>query len=253
VTKLLCLLASGAASIAMSSGAAGSIWVEGPDDAGRLPAAAQDTVGAGSLDEIHGSLDLPGFLDDAIDVDLFRIFVADAAAFSASTREIPGITVSDPQLFLFDSAGLGVYMNDDDDSGLNGSQSRLPAGHMLGPVAPGFYFLAIGWFNNEPFSADGQIYSDAVGTHGSDGPGGLAALSSWNDDVLAGVDPPTDYEIVLTGAMNATNLAAVPEASMIVTGAIIALCAEVGAVLTRGWSPRMSIEPPKPIWSRARS
>jgi hypothetical protein len=91
---------------------------------------------------------------------------------------------------------MGVYMNDDAD----GSQSMLPAASPLGPKSVGIYYLAIGWFDNEPFSTAGRIFSDSSDTNGPDPAGGGLPISYWNGDVFGRPDLPTQYEIDLTGA-----------------------------------------------------
>jgi hypothetical protein len=183
--------------------AATGYWVEPFPGAGRLPATANVAAGTGPLDTIFGRLaeDVDGVVD-ALDVDLFLIRIEQPLRFSAGTVDTPGLYVADPQLFLFDFLGRGIYMNDDDESGLNASQPRLPAGHPFGPVTPGIYYLGIGWWNNEPLSTLGMIFSPAAGsgTSGPDPVGGNAPLSGWNDDVLLRPDLETGYEIRLTGA-----------------------------------------------------
>jgi hypothetical protein len=149
-----------------------------------------------------------GNLSRVTEVDMFQIQITDFVNFSAKT--LGGVlNVSDPQLFLFDALGRAVYMNDDDTSGLFGAQSLLPAGSALGPAAAGLYYLAIGWFDNEPFSAAGRMFADGIGTNGP-GIGGASAISGWNNDALGRLDLPTAYSIQLTGASFA---APVPEPS----------------------------------------
>jgi hypothetical protein len=87
-------------------------------------------------------------------------------------------------------------MNDDDPSGLNGSQSAL--GPLPGGFGAGMYFLAIGWFDNEPLSALGALIFDAITSPDP--------VASWNNDVLQRIDSPTAYQINLAG-----TAAAVPE------------------------------------------
>jgi hypothetical protein len=181
---------------------ASGVWFEA-GDAGRLPSTAQVTAGSGPLDTILGNLFHPDFTLSALDVDLYLIRIFDPLNFSAATVNAPGLYVSDPQLFLFTSAGTGVYMNDDDESGVHGSQSRLPAAHAFSPARPGSYFLGIGWWNNEPLSVTGTIFSsvNVSGTNGLDrGAGGANQVTAWNDNVLARLDLETAYEIALTGA-----------------------------------------------------
>ena len=140
----------------------------------------------------------------ALDVgSVSRFAIVDPAGFRAFTVNAPGLNVGDPQLFLFDSSGLGVYMNDDDESGLNGSQSELPMGHRSDPSWRGIYYLGIGWWDNEPFSASGLIFStvNSLGTNGPDGgAGGGDPLIGWDDNVLQRPDLETAYEIRLEGA-----------------------------------------------------
>jgi len=186
-------------------------------DAGDLLATAQATVGPAPLTSIVGHLDVPDSVDDYLDVDLFQIFIFDPLAFSAWTIGLPGVTVDDPQLFLFDSSGLAVYMNDDDESGTSGSQSLLPSGSLFGPASVGLYYLAIGWFDNEPSSLTGLMFEQqGTGTNGPDlGAGGSDPLAGWNGNVTGRADLPTAYEIRLAGTR-----AAVPEPG---TMALVAL------------------------------
>jgi hypothetical protein len=178
--------------------AQGLVWNE-VGAAGNLPASAQVTLGVGPLTQIAGSL------DELTEVDMFQIWIEDPLGFSAATVS-SSLSVPDPQLFLFDGSGLGVFMNDDADSGLSGSQSELPAGHPSGPPAAGLYYLAIGRFDNEPFSDSGRIFMDSIQTTGPADPGGQDPVTSWNDDVIGHPDFETLYQIDLTGAR-----AAVPE------------------------------------------
>src|SRR5262245_47372329 len=111
-------------------------WIE--SSAGNLPSTANITIGPGPLRTILGNL------STLTEVDMYQIQLTDFLNFSATTQDGPNL-VDDPQLFLFNTAGLAVYMNDDG-PGL-GSQSMLPAGSPIGPHANGIYYLAIGWFD----------------------------------------------------------------------------------------------------------
>lgn len=203
----------------MASSCLADLWVE-VGEAGRDLATANVTDVAGTLDAILGNLAAADPNDSAFDVDLYRIYILDPVAFSASTVNSPGVNVSDPQLFLFNAGGLGVYMNDDDESGLNGSQSLLPAGHAAGPLTSGFYYLGIGWWDNEPLGAGGRIFSEAnfFGTNGPDfGAGGADPLAGWTDSPIQRPDLETAYQINLTGA------ATIPEpATVSLFGTVIA-------------------------------
>jgi hypothetical protein len=192
-----------------------TIWVE-VGDAGDLPATAQ-TVEFPSVDDVVssdlGNLASPDPSDSAFDVDLYQIFIFDPMGFSASTVNSPGLYVSDPQLFLFDSGGHGVYMNDDDESALNGSQSSLPADHFFSPGSIGWYYLAIGWWDNEPLDALASLVFDNSNPFGTNGPSaGSGPLASWNQVVLQRIDLETAYEIQLTGVAST----AVPEPGTLV-------------------------------------
>ena len=175
-------------------------WTE-VGEAGALPATANVTAGppARALHRILGNL------TDVFDVDMFQILILDFLNFSATTLG-GGFDVDDPQLFLFDSGGRAVYSNDDAESGLLGSQSQLTAGHPLGPPAVGYYYLAIGWFDNEPLSATGPMFQNGIGINGPDfGGGGADPIAGWNSDVIGRIDLPTSYGIKLTGAAPALH------------------------------------------------
>lgn len=176
-----------------ASTATGVVWNE-VGSAGSLPASAQVTTGLGDLTRITGNLVALS------EVDMFQIRIEDPLAFSAVTVAALGLHVPDPQLFLFDGAGRGVYMNDDADGGLSGSQSALPSGHPFGPLAPGLYYLAIARFDNEPASDAGMIFPDSIQTAGATGPGAADPVISWNDDVIGSIDFETLYQIDLSGA-----------------------------------------------------
>ncbi len=141
------------------------------------------------------------------DADLFQIFISGDQPFSATTLSaetllgipidnalgIPTTLLEDPQLFLFDAAGNGVYGNDD----LFGSaQATLPS--RAGLLTPGIYYLAISGFDYDPISAAGEIFPDTSfdGVLFPTGPGGGSPLAGF-----AGEDAPSGaYTIALTGA-----------------------------------------------------
>ena len=152
-------------------------------DAGSLPAGAQDLT-AQSVVEIEGTFAA------ADDVDMYKLCLPGGGGFSASTV---GATAVDTQLFLFDSAGLGVYGNDDDGSS---RQSTLPAGHPLTPQAGGDYYLAVGPFNLDPSSAGGLIFPALAPVLAPTGPGASQPVSEWSGR-LSGAGP---YRITVTGA-----------------------------------------------------
>ena len=73
-------------------------------DAGDLPATAQVASGAGLLTSIDGAI------SGNTDEDMYKICLQGNRSFAASTVNAATL---DTQLYLFDSEGLGVYMNDD--------------------------------------------------------------------------------------------------------------------------------------------
>lgn len=153
------------------------------DDAGDLPATAQDLSGE-TVEQIVGN-----FLDGE-DVDMYRLCLEGGGTFSASTI---GGTPVDTQLYLFDSNGRGVYGNDDS----AGKQSLLPAGHVLTPSARGEYLLAVGpMLNLTPGNAAGAIFSTAGPVFAPTGPGASNPVDMWSG--RSGRDG--DYRILLTGA-----------------------------------------------------
>ena len=166
-------------------------------DTGSLPATSQNPGGSGALNSIAGSL-------SSIDTeDMYEICITDHNAFTA---QVAG-SQFDTQLFLFDSIGLGVYSNDDDQ--VIFGPSFLPSGHPNSPSADGTYYLAISEFDNEPNNAGGLIFEN-VGFTAINAPdlaaGGGSAITGWNGATDFG-DFGT-YSIVLTG-VSATGCEAV--------------------------------------------
>ena len=118
-------------------------------DAGSLPASAQTTTGAVDL--------ILRRLSDPADEDVYKICLQGNTSFSADTERSE---LFDSQLFLFDSAGRGVYANDDvvENEFETSSRARLPAGDPLTPSAGGVYYLAISAFDSDPVSVGGEIF-----------------------------------------------------------------------------------------------
>lgn len=166
-----------ATSVAM----AGS-WAESGDAIDLLP--GQETVGTGSLDMITGSIGVP-------DVDLYHIKIVDYMNFSASTV---GLVSWDSRLFLFNSTGYGVVMDDDD--AVSGTlQSKITSAYIPGN---GDYYLAIARYNSNALDANGQeIWLSSPYTEKTpDGPGAANPLASWSYTT----NTAGDYSIALTGA-----------------------------------------------------
>ena len=161
-------------------------WVE-QGDAGDIPGTAQVTTGSGALNSIRGTL-------AAGDVDMYKITICDAAAFTA----IVGGDISDTQIFLFDSAGNGVAANDDSPLGAGLLSALAPAGAIPGLVN-GTYYLAISSYDNDALDGSGQeIWLDTpFGTvRAPDGLGAANPVAGWDG---AGSNSG-NYTIDLTGS-----------------------------------------------------
>jgi hypothetical protein len=171
-------------------------WTE-IGDAGALPGTAQAITGSGPLLSITGTMNDP-------DVDMYQICIYDPAGFSAYA------TGWDPQLFLFDHSGMGVYANDD---GGTGWDAFLPAGDTYSPTAPGMYYLAISEWDLDAYSIGGLIFPTTPFdlAQGPTGPGGGSPVSSWSGGTW---EVGGDYRIELTGA------APIPAPGAILLGSI---------------------------------
>jgi hypothetical protein len=125
-----------------------------------------------------------GRLNNGTDVDMWKIFICDPAAFSATT--VGGVTVpgtatgSDTALFLFSPDGNGVSYNDDV-SGTN--FNSLLANTQVASLSAGEYYLAVAYFGNRPTNASAQtIWSEFAPTT-TVPPTGLGApgpVADWN-------------------------------------------------------------------------
>ena len=209
------IFATGLVALALASAATAQTWTE-VGDAGDLPGSAQITVGVGPLTAISGTI------GSTTDADLYQIFITGGGTFSATTAGTPGTTLGDPQLFLFNAPGIGVYANDDFGGSL---QSTLPANDPLTPTAPGLYYLAITSFNRDPVSPGGLIFPDVITLVGPTGPGGGQAISGYT-----GTGDTGTYTIRLTGA----EFALIPEPgtlTLLGTGAL----AMLGCAWRRRW------------------
>jgi hypothetical protein len=175
------------ASLALLSLAPAANAADEVGDAGDLPATAQDLTGA-AVESINGTF------SEGTDIDMYRVCLDGGGSFSASTV---GGTAVDTQLFLFDSSGRGVYSNDDESEGV--VQSLLPSGHALTPSAQGEYLLAVGVYNLDPQSSDGEegsIFPALAEVVGPTGPGGADPVIGW----AGRPEQPGAYTLTITGA-----------------------------------------------------
>jgi hypothetical protein len=201
------LFAAGLAPAAAAP-AASVTWAE-VGDAGQTLATAQVTVGnlTDSLVAITGNI------SSASDHDLFEIRITNGATFSATTVATPG-TLDDNQLFLFNSAGIGVYANDDSGGlGANYARAALPAGGAPTTLTPGLYYLLIDASLSYPVSSAGLIFPNftltsvpVVASTAVDGPTGVGGASPLSGYTGTAASFGT-YTIDLTGA----GVAIVPE------------------------------------------
>jgi hypothetical protein len=184
--SLLLVVLGAVVSMQAVAAVAAAVTVTESGDAGSLPSTAQ--VISGSVDVITGNI------STGSDEDVYAICLEGGRTFSATTQ---GSQLLDPQLFLFDASGRGVYGNDD----FFGLQSNLPAGDPLTPTEGGTYYLAISSFRNVPVSQGGEIFrqlSPFFPVQPPTGPGGSSPVSDWNG---SGALLPGSYRITMTGTV----------------------------------------------------
>lgn len=197
-----------------SAGLVGSVWSE--SGAGDQLSTAETVFDSTiqTLDRIYGSLTsstLIGASSPIYEVDLYKINISDASIFSATTES--SNDQDDTALYLFDSLGFGVYMNEDMPD-YSSFLSQLPAANVSSPsVNNSIYYLAIalGGFIAQSLSFDDLF---APGAFNDVRPGAsVGPLASWEPGFEALTESPFSYNIVLTGATtvlrDVTN--AVPE------------------------------------------
>jgi hypothetical protein len=144
---------------------------------------------------IEGSLNANPDGPDAFDlVDLYRIRIVSPAKFFVTTGDGSDLSlIADPVLYLFDSSGVGVVMNDDSD----GSQSAifgLPAGFLSGT-----YYLGISFAGVQPTDGLDPLF-DALGS------GDLLSASSLGGWMGGPLTPNFDIS-----GLYAINITDVPE------------------------------------------
>ena len=190
-------------------------------DAGSSLADAQD-ISSISVTEIIGEItvgfyDYPYYADDW-DLDLYKIYINDPAAFSATTlntyTNFEGFTSpgdrDDTMLFLLDENGYAVCMNDNtpkSGSILPYYESTIPAfdpskPSTPRPTSPGIYYLAITGYYRLPYDQ----YNNPIFESGSNvkvlGPSfGSGPVSQWSPPIpwYPGWFNFGEYKIILTG------------------------------------------------------
>jgi hypothetical protein len=159
-------------------------------DAGELIADAQAVTGSGPVSAIFGHT-------DGTDSDMYKIHVCDHANFGANTTAAGTGNTLDTQLFLFNTAGIGVVMDDDSSAGVGGS---VLTGQFV--ATDGDYYLAYSLYNRDPVdSAAALIWNNQ--NNGAayfpewqpNGPAAANAIAAWTGTSgLTG-----DYTIALKG------------------------------------------------------
>lgn len=140
--RLLAFAAAAVMGSSWLSSSKGAVYMES-GDAGDLPSTVQVAAGAAGtpLTGLNGALTLTNGVSDS---DLFQIFINSPSTFSASlTSFLPGANNFDSQLAIFNAAGQGIQL-DDDDPASGAPQSALPAGNaLMSSQTAGLYYLLV--------------------------------------------------------------------------------------------------------------
>jgi hypothetical protein len=149
-----------------------------------------------------------GTLDPTDGVALFEIDILHPLYFSAYTIFTGANGIPDPELFLFDSGGNAVYMNDDVSNSPVDTQSCLPSSISivnpcpttsgLGPQTAGDYFLAITFSLNSPQDSGPNYLFQAGSSTDVLGPAGAGPLAGW-DSTFVDFDN-ANYDIIISDA-----------------------------------------------------
>ena len=188
VLGLLCIIAPCFAGMIVAGGAGSTL------------ATAEDLTGLYPT-EILGTLSGA----DQNDVNIFKILNLQPSNFSAVTVDTGAFGIPDTVLSLFDSTGVGIYLNDD----ISGSNtlSCLPSAGPANPCSTsgialpaGFYYLAISRSANYPVdSLSNEIFNPLSSTD-LVGPSSTNPLAGWDGGAFSSPDfDLINYEIALTG------------------------------------------------------
>jgi hypothetical protein len=141
------------------------------------------------------------------DVSMFRILNLEPVNFSAFTVFTGAFGIPDTVLSLFDSLGVGIYLNDDI-SGAN-TMSCLPSAGALNPcpttgaiLAPGIYYLAISRSANYPLDGSSNEIFNPVSSTDLVGPSSSSPVAGWDGGAFTSPDfDLVTYDIVLSGTV----------------------------------------------------
>ena len=188
-------------------------------DAHNLPTAAETLPAtAASLTSITGTILLG--TQNTSEEDVYRIYISNPAAFSATTnaniiRTGAGQNNFDTQIFLFNSNMQGVLENDDTAGGGSGGgtavESTIPAGSLSGPA--GYFYLAIAGAETLPSSSPDNPPA-----------GGNSIFPNTQEDGGNGYQTTTVATAKFAGVFNAYNSTANPSGNYLInlTGATFA-------------------------------
>jgi hypothetical protein len=178
-------------------------WTE-VGDAGQLLGTAQEPTGDDRLRNIYGTISTTN------DVDMYRLYISNPDTFSAAVISTSGNF--DSAIALFNDGGYALYANDD--AMLGTRNAALPAGHLHGPQAAGWYHLAVVPLGTPPVSGDGFTLDNHIFPNVSSpytqiltasGPGGASPLTGWVP--VENMALNEEYRLRLSGV----QVSAVPE------------------------------------------
>jgi hypothetical protein len=194
------------------SGAASAAVVYTETNTGSLPLTVEDAGSPAHELVIRGVLRDGRSGDAPNTVDLYGITLGYGGLWSFSTSG-RALDITDPVLFLFDSAGRGVYFSDNVDAG--NTQSAFTR-----TLAAGNYFLGVGFLGLDPYDDTFASIFDTLTLEGEALAGG--PLTGWNDFSAFGTGGEWDigdYELVVravpepaTGALALLGLAGIAAA-----------------------------------------
>ena len=188
--KQLCKpLAQILAVAALSAGAMAApiTYAESGAGTGDLPLTAE-VIGGGAQNGLTITGDLRdgrgGFVPNL--VDMFRFTVGQAGTYFFDTF---GSDIPDPSLFLFDSAGNGLYWNNDASIAPANTQSSFATALGLGD-----YFIAVAFYGMDADDGFGSIF-DTLGSNGGTAFAGTGAVVGWSDFYGQTIWDDTAYSI----------------------------------------------------------